>query len=262
ASPVLDHLLLADESRYAHAGHPVLGYLMRQLPGGLDRCLLVPLAALLAPAPGRRDLVIGELARQHGDGSVTGLFQDYLDVLFGVHAELFVRFGIALESQQHNAALVLDPDEPDDPLRLLVKDFGGALINYARLMAAPIPVPEPGDFGDPRLLTSSDDALADVFITTTVHLCAGALAFGLAARGQAPRAVLLDLIGESLVRALDRYPGHPAAALLRARVLTADRLPNPRLLTAGALTSRTRTGASDGHDLHGPTGPNYLADIG
>ena len=187
ASPPLHDLLLADESHYAHAGHPFLGYLMRQLPDGLDRCHLVPLAALLAPAPDGRALVIEELARQHGDGTVTGLFQAYLDVLFGVHVDLFVRFGIALESHQQNAALVLDPDQPDSGLRLLVKDFGGALIHYERLAAGPIPVPEPEDFADPRLLTSSDDALADVFITITVHLCAGALAFGLARRDQAPR---------------------------------------------------------------------------
>ncbi|HWG15083.1 MAG TPA: IucA/IucC family protein [Streptosporangiaceae bacterium] len=256
ASPLLDHLLLADESRYAHAGHPFLGYLMRQLPGSLDRCHLVPLAALLAPTPGRRDLVIGDLARQHGDGTVTGLFRDYLDVLFGVHVELFVRFGIALEAHQQNAALVLA--QPDDPLRLLVKDFDGALINYERLTGAPIPVPEPGDFADPRLLTSSDDALADVFITITVHLCAGALAFGLARRNVAPQATLLALIRQSLTRALDRYPGHPAAALLRARVLDADRLPGKAMLTAGTLQTKARSGASDINKFYGTTGPNYL----
>ncbi len=258
ASPPLQDLLLADESHYAHAGHPFLGYLMRQLPGGLDRCHLVPLAALLAPAPDGRALVIEELARQHGDGTVTGLFQAYLDVLFGVHVDLFVRFGVALESHQQNAALVLDPDESDDPLRLLIKDFDGALIHYERLAAGPIPVPEPGDFADPRLLTSSDDELADVFITITVHLCAGALAFGLARHDQAPRPVLLDLIRQSLTRTLDRYPGHPAAALLRARVLAADRLPGKTMLTAGTLMTKARSGASDINKHYGTTGPNYL----
>jgi len=257
ASPPLHDLLLADESRYAHAGHSFLGYLMRQLPDGLDRCHLVPVAALLAPAPAGRPLVIEELARQHGDGTVTGLFRAYLDVLFGVHVDLFVRFGIALESHQQNAALVLA--QPDDPLRLLIKDFDGALIHYERLAAGPIPVPDPDDFADQRLLTSSDDALADVFITITVHLCAGALAFGLADRDQAPRPVLLGLVRQSLTRALDRYPGHPAAALLRARVLAADRLPGQTMLTAGTLMTKARSGASEINKCYGTTGPNYLA---
>jgi len=50
-----------------------------------------------------------------------------------------------------------------------------------------------------------------VFITITVHLGAGALAFGLARQGRAELAELLDLIRGALARALDRYPGHPAA---------------------------------------------------
>ncbi|HEY2521052.1 MAG TPA: IucA/IucC family protein [Streptosporangiaceae bacterium] len=260
-----DRLLLADESRWAHAGHPFLGYLLRQFPDGLDRCHVVPLAALLAPRPTLagpgRDLVITDLARQHGDGTVIGLFRDYLDLLFGLQVGLFVRFGLALESHQQNAALVLDPDEPGHPLRLLVKDFDGALIHHHRLAAAVPGVPGPGAFADARLLTSSDDALADVFITITVHLCAGALAFGLARAGQAPLPALLGLVRDSLARALGRYPGHPAAEALRARVLDADRLPGKAMLTAGTLQSKARSGARDINKFYGTTGPNYLKNL-
>jgi hypothetical protein len=258
-------LLLADESRWAHAGHPFLGYLMRQFPDGLDRCHVVPLAALLAPRPALpgsggpgRELVITGLARQHGDGTVTGLFRNYLDLLFGLQVGLFVRFGIALESHPQNAALVLDPDHPGCPLRLLVKDFDGALIHHQRLAAAIPAAPEPAAFADPRLLTGSDDALADVFITITVHLCAGALAFGLARAGQAPLPLLLGLVRDALARALGRYPGHPAAEVLRARVLGADRLPGQAMLTAGTLRTRARSGGADINKVHGTTGPNYL----
>jgi hypothetical protein len=258
-------LLLADESRWAHAGHPFLGYLMRQFPDGLDRCQVVPLAALLAPRPALpghggpgRELVITGLARQHGDGTVTGLFRSYLDLLFGLQVGLFVRFGIALESHQQNAALVLDPDHPGRPLRLLVKDFDGALIHHQRLAAAIPEAPEPAAFADPRLLTGSDDALADVFITITVHLCAGALAFGLARAGQAPLPVLLGLVRDALARALNQYPGHPAAEVLRERVLGADRLPGKAMLTAGTLQTKARSGAADINKFYGTTGPNYL----
>ena len=52
--PLLRGLLLADESSYAHAGHPFLGYLLRRLPAGLDQHRIVPVAALLAPSPGGR----------------------------------------------------------------------------------------------------------------------------------------------------------------------------------------------------------------
>jgi siderophore synthetase component len=255
ASARTARLLLADERHYAHAGHPFLGYLMRRLPDGLDRCHVVPIAALLAPGRGP-DLVIEELARQYGDGTLTGLLRDYLDLLFGVAVHLFVRYGIALESHQQNAALVLDPDGPP---RLLVKDFDGALIHHRRLAEAMPGAPEPARFADPRLLTASDDALADVFITITVHLGAGALAFGLARPGRARLPELLDLIRGALTRALDRYPGHPAAAVLRTRVLEADRLPGKTMLTAGTLMTKARSGAGDINKSYGTTGPNYLA---
>jgi hypothetical protein len=153
-------------------------------------------------------------------------------------------------------ALVLDGATAP---RLLVKDFDGALINLPRLASAlGAGVPEESAFADPRLVTRSDDALADVFITITVHLCAGAVAFGLAERGVAPLADLLALIRRELAAAIDRHDGIPAAAALRARVLDADRLPGKSMVTAGTLVAKSRTGASDINKYYGTTGPNYL----
>jgi len=222
--PGLDALLLADDGDFAHAGHPCLAYLRRRLPDGLGAGRIVPVAALLAETDGR--LVIEELA---GPEPAPAYFRRYLDLVFGLAVRLFVRYGIALESHQQNAALVAGPGAG---LRLLIKDFDGALINHARLAAAlGGAAPEPGGFGDQRMLTSSDDALADVFITITVHLCAGAIAFGLADRGFAPLAGLLAMVREALEAALDRQAGDPAARLLRARALEAGRLPVKAMLT-------------------------------
>jgi siderophore synthetase component len=261
--PLLGGLLLADETSYAHAGHPYLGYLLRRLPAGLQRCRIVPVAALLAPSPAAtetgRPLVIDELARWARDEDLPGLFGAYLEVLFGVQVRLFVRYGVALESHQQNAALVLGPPGEAVRPRLLVKDFDGALIHLPRLAAALGPVaPDESAFADPRLVTRSDDALADVFITITVHLCAGALAFGLADRGAAPLLDLLALVRHKLTAALDGHAGWPAAAALRARVLGADRLPGKSMVTAGTLVAKSRTRASDINKFYGTNGPNYL----
>ncbi len=255
-------LLAADDGSYAHAGHPYLGYLLRRMPEGLERCRIVPLAALLAPGPQAdcqgRPLVVEELAGQFYDGDLTRLLTAYLSLLFGTQVDLFVRYGIALEAHQQNAALVFGPPGSASP-RLLVKDFDGAMINHARLAAAlGAAAPGPAAFGDPRLLTGSDDALADVFITITVHLCAGALAFGLAERGAAPLPRLLALIRDALDDALGRHAGSPAAALLRARVLDAERLPGKSMLTAGTLLSKARSGARDINKFYATSGPNYL----
>jgi siderophore synthetase component len=242
------HLLITDDGNYAHAGHPFLGYLLRLFPAGLHDCRVVPVAALLAPA-GSGGLVLDELA----DGDVPRWFRGYLDVLFGVAVRLFVRFGIALESHQQNAAVVVGPGSP----RLLVKDFDGTLINYTRLAAAlGLADVSPASFADPRLLTDSDNALADVFITITVHLCAGAIAFGLASRF--PVAYLLGLVRAAFIAALDSCAGHPAAELLRVRVLETDRLPGKAMVTAGTLVDKSRTGASDINKFYGTSGPNYL----
>ena len=97
-----------------------------------------------------------------------------------------------------------------------------------------------------------------MFITITVHLCAGALAFGLARRGAAPLPDLLALVRRKLTAALDRQAGWPATAVLRARVLDADRLPGKSMVTAGTLVAKARTGASDINKFYGTDGPNYL----
>jgi hypothetical protein len=132
--------------------------------------------------------------------------------------------------------------------------------NYARLAGAVgAAAPEPEAFGDPRLLTGSDEALADVFVTITVHLCAGALAFDLARRGYAPLPELLGVVREALAGALDR--AGPAARRLCARVLEAERLPGKAMVTAGTLTDKARTGASDINKYYGPAGPNYLRPL-
>ena len=262
-------LLLADEASYVHAGHPCLGYLLRRLPPGLWRSRIVPVAALLAPSPRGpgRPLVIEELAGVANGGDLLGLFGDYLEVLFGVHVRLFARYGIALEAHQQNAALVLGPPAgkaaaPSGP-KLLVKDFDGTLIQLPRLTAAlGTRTPEASAVADHRLITQSDDALADVFITITVHLCAGALAFGLARRGVAPLPDLLGLVKRKLATALDAHAGWPAASLLRARALDAGRLPGKSMVTAGTLVAKARTGASDINKFYGTTGPNYLRSIG
>jgi siderophore synthetase component len=258
---LLSGLLLADESTYAHAGDPYLGYLLRRLPAGLDECRVIPVAALLAPSPVAatqtgRPLVIEELASQHWGGDLAGLFGAYLRSLFGIQVRLFAQYGIALEAHQQNMSLVLDgPAAP----RLLVKDFDGALINLPRLASA-LGADAPGEsaFTDARLVTRSDDALADVFITITVHLCAGAVAFGLADRGVAPLPDLLAIVRRELAAALDRHDDWPAASVLRARVLDADRLPGKSMVTAGTLVAKSRTGASDINKYYGTTGPNYL----
>ncbi|MEU6253729.1 IucA/IucC family protein [Streptomyces sp. NPDC047043] len=238
-----DTILHADETTYAHADHELLAVLCRRYPAGLDDATLVPLAALLAEAPDGRQ-VVDHLADRFYGGDPLALLDALLTLLFDWQTTLF-GYGIALESHQQNISVVLRPGE----LRLLFKDNDGPRINSLRLDAV---LPGPWGFDDERIFGEDDGPVADVFATITLHLCAGAYAFGLPKH----RGALLDLIRTRLTDAVDRLGGD-AGAVLRARVLEAPRLPVKAMVTAGTLLSKERSGAAD-INKHYTTGPNYL----
>ncbi|MBW8739899.1 MAG: IucA/IucC family protein [Streptomyces turgidiscabies] len=248
-----DTVLHADETTYAHAGHELLAVLCRRYPAGLDDAAVVPLAALLAEAPGGR-LVIDHLADRFHAGDPLALLDACLALLFDWHTTLFGH-GIALESHQQNVSLVLGP-EPGR-VRLLFKDNDGPRINTDRLAAV---LPGPWGFDDERTYGTEDDPVADVFTTITVHLCAGAYAFGLARHGRAPLPTVLRLVRDRLGEAVDRLGGTPAA-VLRSRILDAPHLPVKAMVSAGTLLSKDRSGAAD-INKHYTTGPNYLLHAG
>lgn len=238
-----DRILHADESTYAHAGHELLAVLCRRLPVFAEGDEVVPLAALLADAPDGRP-VLDHLADRFYGGDPLALLDAFLTLLFDWQTTLF-GYGIALESHQQNVSLVLRPGG----LRLLFKDDDGPRINPRRLAAV---LPGPWGFDDARTYVTGDGPVADVFTTITVHLCAGAYAFGLPRR----RRAVLDLVRDRLTEAVDRLGGD-AGDELRARVLLAARLPVKAMVTAGTLLSKERSGAAD-INKHYTTGPNYL----
>ncbi|NUP80967.1 MAG: siderophore biosynthesis protein [Nonomuraea sp.] len=221
-------VLLADEQAFAHGGHEYLAWMVRRLPEGR----IVPVAALAVP---------GVL-----DGLGPDVLPRYLRLLLRWNVRLFVRYGVALEAHQQNLALVLQGDR----LRLLVKDNDGLLASPSRLAAAGIEAP---GFADRRMLTDDPHALADVFVTITLHLAAAAVAFAVL-----PPARASALLRDTLAAALDEYGDDPMARLLRARTLDAARLTGKSMVTAGTLVAKERSGARDVNKFYGITGPNYL----
>jgi siderophore synthetase component len=232
-----ERVLLADEQTYGHDDDR-LAYLVRRFPGQAMRARVVPVAALLAESPGG-GRVIEELT-----DDVESFFGAYLEALFALAVPLFTRHGTALETHQQNLSLVMDGSR----IRLLVKDNDGPLL-HPRLPGA-------ADLADRRLVTEDAEALASVFVTITLHLCAAAVAFGLAERGLLPLPTGLGLVRDRLDEALTGTGR--AGDFLRARTLDADRLPAKAMVTAGTLVDKTRTGAADINKHYGPPGPNYL----
>ncbi|WP_323747971.1 IucA/IucC family protein, partial [Catenulispora rubra] len=250
-------VLHADEQCYAHADHELAAVLLRRLPTGLDDAVTVSLAALLAVAPDGR-LVIDALADRFYAGSVLGLYEDFLALLIDWQTTLF-GYGIALESHQQNTSLVFDRLDGRTRLRLLYKDNDGLRINTTRATDIRPLLPGLADFNDPRIPTNQDRPLTDLFTTITTHLCAAALAFGLAAEGRAPLTRTLGTLRSRLTEAADRLG--PAGQALRTDLLNADRLPIKAMLTAGTLLPKHRTGAAD-INKHYTDGPNYLRQAG
>lgn len=247
-------VLLADETVHAHAGHELLAAMTRTLPAAAAGATVVPLAALLAPAPGG-GTVLDRLARRHSGGDPLALLDALLTLLFDWQTTL-VGYGIALESHQQNVSLVLDPAAAH-PVRLLLKDNDGPRVNTVRLRARLGPGAPGPAFDDPRVLCTDDGPVADLFTTVTVHLCAGAFAFGLAAGDRARLGELLRLVRDRLREAVARLGPADGGDVLRTRVLEAPRLPVKAMVTAGTLLTKARSGASD-INKHYTTGPNYL----
>ncbi|MFF7589121.1 IucA/IucC family protein [Kitasatospora purpeofusca] len=267
-------ILHADEQTWAHAGHELLAVLLRRYPEGLERSVTVPLAALLAPAPaavadsvagsvadsvadsaqaptGGR-LVVDRLADRFHGGDPVALYDALLELLLDWQTALFGH-GVALESHQQNTSLVLDQD---GGLRLLYKDDDGPRVHTGRMTASLGELsPAPEEFDDARIFGDDDRRLTDLFTTITGHLCAGSLAFGLAAHGRAGLDELLALLRKRLTEAVERTG--PAAEPLRAALLDAERLPVKAMVTAGTLLSKQRSGAAD-INKHYTDGPNYL----
>ncbi|WP_329223158.1 IucA/IucC family siderophore biosynthesis protein [Streptomyces sp. NBC_01485] len=247
-----DTILHADETTYAHAGHELLAVLCRRYPAGLDDNAVVPLAALLAEAPGG-GLVIDHLADRFHDGDPLALLDACLTLLFDWQTTLF-GYGVALESHQQNVSLILGSGGP----RLLLKDNDGPRIDAGRLESV-LPG-HPWGFDDPRTFTAGLGPVADVFTTITLHLCAAAPAFALARHGRAPLPALLAMVRDRLAEAVGLLGGEPGE-VLRERVLDAPRLPVKAMVTAGTLLTKERSGAAD-VNKHYTTGPNYLLDDG
>jgi len=230
-----DRVLLADEQTWVHAGDDLVAVLVRRHPTGLDGALVLPVAALLAPGPDGVRVLDRVADRFHG-GDRIALLDAYLTLLLDWQTTLF-RYGIALESHPQNVSLVLARDRPP---RLLFKDNDSPRVNTTRC-----PLPH-GDFDDPRTFTTSDEPLASLFITITVHLCVGAIAFALAPN---ERERLLLLAHDRLAELAD--------PTLRRHILEAERLPVKAMVTAGTLLTKQRSGAAD-VNKHYNTGPNYL----
>jgi len=257
---IAGRLLLTDESMGAHINHlPELGYILRRYPAGLEQATVVPVAGLLAATP-QGLLVAEELAQCFYAGRLEDFLDTYLEVTLRTHLVLWLRYGIALESNQQNTMLVLGTGTPT--LRLLLKDNDAPRIHGAHLAARwPSLAGFVDGLQDSRIVVEDELSLAQMFTTITLQLNIAVLIEGLAGIGHLTRSQLYGCVRDKIAALLAELAGQGEDTALAHRILLEDdRQYVKYLLTAASLKPKSATGATDVNKFYGKSGPNFLKE--
>jgi siderophore synthetase component len=252
-------VLLTHEACGAHVQQqPFLGYILRRYPDeALQQSVLVPVATLLAETP-EGGLVAQRLAQRFYDGDLAALLSDYLDLTLQLHLRLWLRYGIALESNQQNSVLVLSEQAPR--LRLLLKDNDAARIHPQYLQnKRPDLAARVAELQDKRILVDAELPLAQMFITITLQLNIAVLVEGLAPQlGQPPQVLYAD-VRRRIAVILETLAQEGADIVFARQVLLeSEYLYAKYLLIAATLAEKTDTGATDVNKFYGLSVPNFL----
>lgn len=246
-----------DESVGAHVGdNRLLAFLLRRYPAPRADETLAPVAALGSRLPDGRSYLRFVLD-QPGMPSLTAWWQEYCSLMAEVHLTLWLRYGIALESNQQNAMLSLVPGQP---LTLMMKDNDAARLWPPRFRAA---CPDLAErlvlLRDERICVDDEQALAQMFITITLQLDLAAVLESLAAAGELERSAAYRTLRQALAQTLEKLASQGVETAFARHVLFDDpRQPVKYLLQSGSLLSKRASGAADINKFYGHSGPNFL----
>lgn len=253
------------QDRYRHVderfcGHVAedkqLAFLLRRYPAARPGETLLPVAALGSTLPDGR-LYLSALLAQPGMPDIACWWRDYCQLMADVHLTLWLRYGIALESNQQNAVLSMTPGEP---LTLVMKDNDAARILPSRFAAAaPQLATRLSQLRDARICVQEESALAQMFITITLQLCQAAVLESLAAAGVLEREAGYATLRQALENTLDRLAREGVeTAYARQQLFASPTQPVKYLLLSGSLLSKQASGAADINKFYGQSGPNFL----
>lgn len=254
-----ERLLLTDEECGAHVDNRMfLGYILRRYPAdALQDSVLIPVASLMAQTPSGK-LVAEELAAQFYDGDVDAFFNDYLDLTLRLHLLLWLRYGIALESNQQNSVVVVSRSEPR--LRLLLKDNDAARIHLDHLRQRwPNLALHLATLQDQRIAVAAPLPLAQMFTTITLQLNIAVLVERFAVILGQPTTALYANVRQRVETVLAELAVDGEDITLARRVLLEDdRLYIKYLLIAATLAEKDETGAADVNKFYGRSASNFL----
>lgn len=254
------HVLLTNEENGAHvAQRPFLGFILRRYPvQALENATAVPIAGLLAEVP-HGGMAVEELATHYYDGDLDAWLDAYLALTLRLHLTLWLRYGIALESNQQNSVLVYG----DDGLRLLLKDNDAARIDTGLLARRwPELAERLTGLEDARIAVNDELPLAQMFTTITLQLNIAALIEGIAERRGIDPAVSYARVRHHVEAVLERLAAEGEnVAFARQILLEDDTLYLKYLLRAASLEDKSQTGAADVNKFYGKRTPNFLKAV-
>lgn len=252
-------IVLTDEGTGAHVAHQTfLGFIVRRYPDkDLHSATLVPVAALSADAPSGQK-VVDEIVEQFFNGKRDGFLNEYLSLTLQLHLTLWVRYGIALESNQQNSMLVLDDQAPR--MRLLLKDNDAARIHRDHLARRwPDLASQIAGLQDQRIVVDGELPLAQMFTTITLQLNIAALVETVAASWKQDKVGLYALVRNHIGSVLAQLHSEgESVAFARQILLDDDHLHIKYLLIAATLLDKEATGAADVNKYYGRSAPNFL----
>jgi len=246
-----------DEGFCGHLGDEKLfAFLLRRYPTPCTGETLAPVASLASRMPDNRPY-ISHLLAQNGMPTINEWWQEYCELMANVHLTLWLRFGIALESNQQNAVLSFCPGKP---LSLVMKDNDAARLWPERFgQACPDLTETLHKLIDDRIKVDSDTALSQMFITITIQLCLGAVLESLAEQNVLDREQGYKVLRQALKNTLNSLDSDGIeTAFARKTLFEAPLQPVKYLLLSGSLLSKQASGATDINKFYGLSGPNFL----
>jgi siderophore synthetase component len=246
-----------------HGGHlgefKQLAYIVRQYSSGMFNKTLVPVAALGSEMPDQR-LYLSHLIDNFYQGNVQAWLDDYLTLLLSVHLRLWLKYGIALESNQQNAVLAFSSEKK---LMLVMKDNDSARLfaprfveNSANIKVAQEQIEE---LIDPRIIVDNEQSIAQMFTTITLQLDIAAIFEAMASYRLMPLEGLYGQLRNTLLKQLDALDKEGISTqYARDFLLESAYLPAKYLLSSGSLLSKSVSGASDINKFYGQSAPNFL----
>ncbi|OCH14775.1 MULTISPECIES: IucA/IucC family protein [unclassified Aliivibrio] len=244
-----------------HGGHvgddKTFAYIVREYPlSHFQDKALVPVAALASPMPDGR-LFLEHLSDQYYQHDTLAWFKDYVDLLCKVHLTLWIRYGIALESNQQNAIIAFDKQ---GKMTLAMKDNDAARIWPDRFQAFEQHSPVKCDqLLDHRIIVDNELALGQMFTTITLQLDIAAIVEAMAEKGITSSASLYATVANSLSQQLYQLGNQEHDITLAHKMLfDSPNLYAKYLLSSGSLLSKEASGASDINKFYGLSAPNFL----